>query len=172
MAALISALLGAEALLLEGEQRLGECRVATCDLFAQDVDLRVLAAEREHGGAGDVGMHDVAGEQAAQCTGVLARAAAAAVVGEEADAVEVGERSASRRAATRSSRATRRSSGFASLVAPHQFAHGLGDAVRAAPYPSSRSNASCSARTLRFSQNTSGSTSQRLRVPTRPSARW
>ena len=55
------------------------------------LDLRILAAEAQHGGAGDVGMVDVAGEQAAERLRVLARAAAAALVGEEANAVDVGE---------------------------------------------------------------------------------
>ena len=53
--------------------------------------MRILTAEAEHGCAGDIGMVDVSGEQAAERLRVLARAAAATLVGEEADAVDVGE---------------------------------------------------------------------------------
>ena len=53
--------------------------------------LRILAAEAQHRCAGDVGMVNVAGEQAAERLRILARAAAAALVGKEANAIEVGE---------------------------------------------------------------------------------
>jgi len=53
--------------------------------------LRILASEAEDGGARDVGMVDIAGEQAAESLRILACAAAAALMGEKANAVDVGE---------------------------------------------------------------------------------
>ena len=53
--------------------------------------LRILAAEAQDGGAGDVGVVNVAGQQPAESLRILARAAAAALMGEEADAIDVGE---------------------------------------------------------------------------------
>ena len=78
-------------LLVEDQHRLAQLGIARAQLFQQDAGLCVLAAQAEHGCAGDVGMMDVAGEQAAECVRILARAAAAELMGEKADAVEVGK---------------------------------------------------------------------------------
>src|SRR5215475_8394492 len=66
-------------------------RIAFSNFFAKDRNLRVLAAEAENGGARDVRMMDVAGDEAAEIVGVFASATAAAFVQEEADAVDVFE---------------------------------------------------------------------------------
>ncbi len=79
----------AHLLLLEDEQRLGKIRIAALELFDQHGHLRVLAAETQDRGAGDVGMMNVAGEEAAEISGVFAGASAAALVHQELDAVEV-----------------------------------------------------------------------------------
>ena len=66
-------------------------RVARAQLVHQHAGLCILAAQAQHGCACHVGMMNVAGEQAAERLRVLPRASAAALVGEEADAVEIGK---------------------------------------------------------------------------------
>ena len=78
-------------LLIDDDHRLAQLGIARAELFHEQSGLRVLAAEAEHGGAGDVGVVNVAGEQTAEFTRILARAAAAKLVGDEADAVDVGK---------------------------------------------------------------------------------
>ena len=51
----------------------------------------MLAAQAQHGCAGDVGVVDVAGQQTAERLRILARAAAAALVGKKANAIEIGK---------------------------------------------------------------------------------
>src|SRR6266568_4698313 len=80
-------------LLLEDEKRLVEMTVPTLDLLEQNWNLRVLAAEAENRGARNVGMMDVAGEQAAESVGIFTRAAAAAFVHQEFNAVNVSKHS-------------------------------------------------------------------------------
>ncbi len=84
-------LFGALPLLLEVEERLVEVRGALGDLLAEEVALRVLTAEREHRGTGDVRVVQVAGQQSAEIARVLARAAASARVRQELDSVDVAE---------------------------------------------------------------------------------
>jgi len=69
-----------------------QIRISQPQLLLQNRDLRVLAAEAENGGSGDVGMIDVSGEEAAEIVGIFARAAAAAFVRQEFDAVDVREK--------------------------------------------------------------------------------
>ena len=59
-------------LLIEDEDRLGDLRIELAQLFHQLSRLRHLAAEAEHGGAGNVGVVNVAGEQGAKRLRVLA----------------------------------------------------------------------------------------------------
>ena len=59
----------------------------------------MLAAEAENSGSGDVGMIDVSGEEAAEIVGIFTRAAAAAFVRQEFDAVDVREKPRRLRAA-------------------------------------------------------------------------
>ncbi len=84
-------LLGAAFLLLEEVERLVEGGVECCELGLEEGDLGVLATEGEDGGTGDVGVGDVAGEEAAEGLGVLAGAAAAHGVVEELETGEVRE---------------------------------------------------------------------------------
>src|SRR5579859_5736005 len=82
------------ALLLEKNQRLVELRIAFLDLFPQNIGLRMLASQTQHGCSRDVGMMEVPGDQAAEISRVLARAAAAALMGEKLYAVDVLEQTA------------------------------------------------------------------------------
>src|SRR5690348_8976202 len=84
--------LGRAFLLLEKEERLAELRIALLDGVLNHRNLRVLAAEAQDRGSGDVGMDDVIGEQCAKVLRVFASRAAAAFVKEELDAVDVFEK--------------------------------------------------------------------------------
>src|SRR5690348_10244983 len=57
---------GSALLLLEDEQRLAEMGVTALDLLEEDRNLRVLAAKAENRGPHNVGMMDVAGQQATE----------------------------------------------------------------------------------------------------------
>ena len=63
--------------------------------------MRVLAAEAEDGGSRDVGMIDVPGQQAAKIVRIFARAAAAAFVRQEFDAVHIWKKPRRLRTASR-----------------------------------------------------------------------
>ena len=67
--------------------------VAALDLLLQDLDLGMLASQAENRGACHIRMMDVAGEQAAEIVGVFARAAAAAFVQQEFDAIHITKHS-------------------------------------------------------------------------------
>ncbi len=64
-------------LLIEDQDGLGEVGIAQSQFFLQVGDLGVLATEAEDGGAGDVGVVDVAGDETAEGAGVVAGSAAA-----------------------------------------------------------------------------------------------
>ena len=70
---------------------LAKSRIALREFALQQADLRVLAAEAEHGGTGDVRVIDVTREQTAQRLRILPRAAAAEAVLEKLHAVHVRE---------------------------------------------------------------------------------
>src|SRR5215469_4024089 len=70
--------------------------VAAVDLFLQDLDLGMLTAEAQNGGASHVGVMNVTGEQAAQIVGILTRAAATAFMYKEFNAVDVAKHSGRR----------------------------------------------------------------------------
>jgi hypothetical protein len=82
----------AAALLLENVEWLIKLWIPLANLFAKDANLCVLAAQAEDRGSGDVGMVNVAGDQSAEIVGIFPRAAAAAFVQQEANAVNVREK--------------------------------------------------------------------------------
>ena len=90
-ARLISVVLAARLLLIENQHRLVHLRIARAQFVHQHARLRILAAKAQDRGSGHVGVMDVAGQQSAKSLRILARAAAAALVGEKANAVEIGE---------------------------------------------------------------------------------
>jgi hypothetical protein len=77
--------------LIEDQHRLAQLGIESPQLVHQHACLRMLAAQAQHRCAGHVGMVDVTGKQTAQRLRVLARAAATALVGKKANAVEVLE---------------------------------------------------------------------------------
>ena len=77
--------------MLKDEQRLAEIRGTLLDFLLQQFHLRVLASKAEHGGAGDVRMIDIAGNQPAESPGVIACAATTKPVVEELYPVNVAE---------------------------------------------------------------------------------
>ncbi len=86
----------AAALLLENEQRLVELRIALANFFAKDRDLGMLAAQAQDRRACNIRVVNVAGDEAAEIVGVLARSAATAFVQQKSDAVDVLEQAAAR----------------------------------------------------------------------------
>src|ERR1700744_2686851 len=60
-------------------------------LFHQYGWLRVLAAQAQHGGASNIGMMNVTGEQSAKGLGILTCAAAAPFVHQESHPVHIGK---------------------------------------------------------------------------------
>jgi hypothetical protein len=78
-------------LLIEDQHRLGHFWIACTQLVEQHAGLCILAAKAEHRSSGDVGMMNVAGQQAAEGLRILTRSTAAALVSKKADAVDVGE---------------------------------------------------------------------------------
>jgi len=68
------------------------------DFCGQDGNLGGLAAKTEDGCAGDVGMMDVSGDEAAKIVGVFSSTAAAAFVEQETDTVHIFEELGARRA--------------------------------------------------------------------------
>src|SRR5581483_5641756 len=82
-------------------QWLIEFGVPPVNLFAQNINLRVLAAEAEHGRPGHIGMMNVARNQSTQVVRVFPSASTAAFMHQNPDAVHVGEELAGRRALLR-----------------------------------------------------------------------
>src|SRR5215467_4622056 len=82
---------GSALLLLEDEQRLAEMGVAALDMLEEDRDLRMLAAEAENGSTSDVRMVNITGKQAAEITGILARAAATAFMHQKLYSVHIAK---------------------------------------------------------------------------------
>ena len=80
---------GATLLLLQNHQRLIKLRIPFANLFAQDGNLRVLAAQTQHRGPRNIRVVQVAGNQPAQIVGVFPRSAAAACMQQESDAIHV-----------------------------------------------------------------------------------
>src|SRR5947208_3284793 len=78
-------------LLLENQQRLFEIRIAFEDRIAQKFNLRILAAETQYGGAGNIRMVNVTGQQSRKVSGIFASAAASAFMGEKLYAIKVGK---------------------------------------------------------------------------------
>src|SRR6185503_20177733 len=76
-------------LLFENYQRLIEVRVSAFDLLPQNIHLRVLASQTEHGSSGDIGMIDVPRNQSAEIGGVFPRPATAAFVQKKLNAIDV-----------------------------------------------------------------------------------
>ena len=80
---------GAAVLLFDDDQWLIKIGIPFAQFLAEYRDLGVLAAETENRGSGNVGVIDVTGDEAAEIIGIFARAAAAAFVQEETDAVYI-----------------------------------------------------------------------------------
>src|SRR5579884_3050148 len=78
-------------LLLENYYRLVQFWIAKLELLAKDADLRMLATEAQHSGSCNIRVIDVSGNQTAQIGRIVARAAAAAFVQKEANAIEMFE---------------------------------------------------------------------------------
>ena len=78
-------------LLFENQERLVESGAAFFDFLPEPLDLGVLTAEAENGGAGDIGVGDVPGKEAAKGPGVIAGATAPLSVLEELHAVDILE---------------------------------------------------------------------------------
>jgi hypothetical protein len=78
-------------LLLENQQRLSKIGIAALDFFDQRRRLRVLATQAENRRAGNIGMMNVSGQQAAQVSGVFASGSAALLMCQKFDAVDVAE---------------------------------------------------------------------------------
>ena len=81
----------ADLLLLKNQEGLAEIRVALLQFLFEHRNLRVLAAEAEDGGAGNVRVVDVAGEDARQVATVFASAAAAAFVPQKFYSVDISK---------------------------------------------------------------------------------
>ena len=62
---------------------------ALANLFAKNLDLRVLAAQAQHGRSRHIGMMNIAGDQSAEIVGIFPRSAATAFVQQKANAVHV-----------------------------------------------------------------------------------
>jgi hypothetical protein len=86
----------AAALLLEDEQGLVKIGIALLNLRPQNSDLRVLAAQAEDCGSSGIGMVNVAGDQPAEILGVFPGFAAAALMKQESDSVEILEKAVTR----------------------------------------------------------------------------
>ena len=82
---------GSAFLLFENQNRFAAIRVAALDLLEEDGNLRVLATEAKNRGASNVGMMNVACEQATEIVRVFASAAAAAFVHKKFDSVDVAK---------------------------------------------------------------------------------
>ena len=115
---------GAAPLLFKHEQRLVETGVEGEDLPPEIVQLQVLATEAEHGHPGHVGVIGVGSQQLTQHRRILARAAAAALVGQEFDAIHVGKYPLSGKVALFEPQGGGSDfvGCFAGLVEPHQLA--------------------------------------------------
>src|SRR5215475_7209403 len=68
-------------------------RIAFCDLFAQYVGLRMLTSQAENSSARNIGMMQIACDQAAKIPCVFARSSAPAFVREELHAIDILEES-------------------------------------------------------------------------------
>src|SRR5271155_4364042 len=80
---------GAAVLLFDDDEGLSEIWISFAQFLTQNRDLRVLAAETENRGTGDIGMIDVTGNEAAEIIGIFAGAATAAFMQQETDAVYI-----------------------------------------------------------------------------------
>src|SRR5690606_18743762 len=78
-------------LLLQDNERFRKIRILLADFFFQQVDLRVLATEAKHCGAGYVRIVDIACNKAAQCFCILSRAATPAIVSQEFYSINILE---------------------------------------------------------------------------------
>jgi len=84
-------LLGGTLLLLVNEDGFGKLGSPFFDFLFEGLEFGIFATQSQDGGSGYIGAGDVASKEATQGVGVLACAAAADVVGEELDSINVGE---------------------------------------------------------------------------------
>ncbi len=77
--------------MLKDEQRLAEVRRALLEFLLQQFHLRILASQAEHGGAGDIRVVDITGDQPAECSGIIACATATKSVIEKLQSVDIWE---------------------------------------------------------------------------------
>ncbi len=78
-------------LLFKHQHRLVQGRVPLAKRIHQDGRLRVLAAETQHRGAGNIWMMDVTGKQTAERLRILPRAPATALMHQEPYSVDIGK---------------------------------------------------------------------------------
>lgn len=77
--------------MLEDQKRFSEIGIAALQFLEENGNLGMLATEAEDGCAGHIGMVNIPREERAKIVGIFARAAAAALVREEFDAVDVAK---------------------------------------------------------------------------------
>src|SRR5215475_14987830 len=76
-------------LLFQYHERFIETLIPPLNVFAQNVDLRVLATQAENSRAGDVGVVKISSDEPAQIVCVFTRSAAASLMQQKPDAIHI-----------------------------------------------------------------------------------